>query len=100
MCQPTEPFPILMLCFRSDGTNFQSGKLRIMVHSIRREWTDAECERLKALVEAGVSLSRASVVLRRRAVNVQNKARDLGCPFPHFREMQKHTRRILGEQLG
>jgi hypothetical protein len=70
-----------------------------MVHSIKKEWTDSDCERLKSLVASGASLTRASVVLGRRVASIRNKARDLGCPFPHFHEMKKRTRRILGEQL-
>ena len=43
-----------------------------------RRWTTEQIELLRALVESGASAARASVVLKRPKLAVQNKARQLG----------------------
>ena len=50
-----------------------------------RRWTTEQIELLRALVESGASAARASVVLKRPKLAVQNKARQLGRPFPDVR---------------
>jgi hypothetical protein len=46
-----------------------------------RSWTSEQIKLLCALVDRGVSPARASVVLKRPRLAVQNKARELGRPF-------------------
>jgi hypothetical protein len=53
-----------------------------------RRWTAEQIELLCALVERGVSPVRASVVLKRPRLAVQNKARELGRPFAGSRQMR------------
>lgn len=50
-----------------------------------RSWTQEQVDLLLGLVEKRVSPMRASVVLRRPKLAVQNKARQLGKPFPGVR---------------
>lgn len=50
-----------------------------------RKWTTEQIELLRTLVESGASAARASVVLKRPKLAVQNKARQLGQPFPDVR---------------
>ena len=47
-----------------------------------RSWTAEQINLLYALVDRGLSPARASVVLKRPRLAVQNKARELGRPFP------------------
>ena len=49
-------------------------------------WTDAENERLKALVVQGVSIA---AVFNRKMVAVRTHARRLGTPFPRMNEFRK-----------
>lgn len=49
-----------------------------------RSWTDADNERLKALVTAGASPVRVAGIFKRTTVSVKTHARKLGVPFlPH-----------------
>jgi hypothetical protein len=50
-----------------------------------RKWTTDQIELLRTLVGSGASAARASVVLKRPKLAVQNKARQLGRPFPDVR---------------
>jgi hypothetical protein len=50
-----------------------------------RSWTVEQITLLLALVDRGVSPARASVVLKRPRLAVQNKARELGKPFADSR---------------
>jgi hypothetical protein len=63
-----------------------------MVRVSRRSWTPEQIELLLALVQKGASAARASVVLKRRQVAVQNKARQLGSAFPDVRELRAARR--------
>jgi len=54
----------------------------------RRSWTQDQIDLLLALVDKGVSPMRASVALRRPKLAVQNKARQLGKPFPDVRDVK------------
>ena len=56
-----------------------------MTRVMCRRWTDDQIELLRRLVESGASAARASVVLKRPKLAVQNKARQLGRPFPDVR---------------
>jgi hypothetical protein len=47
-----------------------------------RPWTEAEDERLKALVAKGASVIRAAGALNRKIISVRARARLLGFPFP------------------
>jgi hypothetical protein len=59
-----------------------------MTRVSRRSWTDEQIKLLIDLVQKGVSPARASVALRRPKLAVQNKARQLGKPFPDAREVK------------
>jgi len=61
----------------------------------KREWTEADSEKLKALVRSGASFFRASVALGRSTMQVRKRARELGCPFPDLRSVKIKTREIL-----
>ena len=45
-------------------------------------WTDVENERLRALVEQGISMYRAAAIFNRSVDGVVLQARKLGSPFP------------------
>jgi hypothetical protein len=51
-------------------------------------WTDEQKRLLCALLDQGASAARASVVLKRPTLAVQNKARQLGRPFPDLRKVR------------
>lgn len=51
-------------------------------------WTDEHIKTLCALLDRGASAARASVVLKRPTLAVQNKARQLGRPFPDRRKVR------------
>jgi hypothetical protein len=51
----------------------------------KRSWTPEDIERLRHFVATGVSLMRSSVALKRSRLSTQQKAREIGCPFPHSR---------------
>jgi hypothetical protein len=59
-----------------------------MTRVTRRSWTQDQIDLLCALIEKGVSPMRASVALGRPKLAVQNKARQLGKPFPDVREVK------------
>jgi len=59
-----------------------------MTRVTRRSWTQDQIDLLFALIDKGVSPMRASVALRRPKLAVQNKARQLGKPFPDIREVK------------
>jgi hypothetical protein len=63
---------------------------------VNKLWTDAQMEHLKALVAAGVSPLRASVILRRTQMSVQSKARQVGSPFPSMTVERTKLRQLLG----
>jgi hypothetical protein len=49
---------------------------------LSKPWEPKDDERLKALVEQGVTTARAAVSLKRSKTSVYERARKLGCPFP------------------
>jgi hypothetical protein len=51
-------------------------------------WTDEQIKLLCSLLDQGASAARASVVLKRPTLAVQNKARQLGRPFPDLRKVR------------
>jgi len=59
-----------------------------MVRITRRSWTPDQIDTLLALVYKGASPARASVVLGRPKLAVQNKARQLGKPFRDIRQVK------------
>ena len=59
-----------------------------MTRVTRRSWTPEQIDLLRALLDKGVSAARASVVLKRPKLAVQNKARQLGRPFPDMRDVR------------
>ncbi|MEH2513973.1 mRNA degradation ribonuclease J1/J2 [Nitrobacteraceae bacterium AZCC 1564] len=60
-----------------------------MTHITNRTWTAADIERLKQLVEAGVSAARAAVIFRRSIVSVKAQAKRFGFPFPDERVLKR-----------
>jgi hypothetical protein len=69
-----------------------------MTRVTRLSWTSHQITQLLSLIEKGVSPARASVVLGRPKLAVQNKARQLGRPFPDAREVKAaRLARELGE---
>jgi hypothetical protein len=70
-----------------------------MVRTSRRNWTSEQIELLLALIQKGVSPARASVVLKRPQQAVQNKARQLGRPFPDVRDTRAAWRARELEQV-
>jgi hypothetical protein len=71
-------------------TDQQQSFLRIaeMPRITCRSWTAEQIKLLCALVDRGVSPARASVVLKRPRLAVQNKARELGRPFADSRQVR------------
>jgi len=78
--------------------NFQ-GEWITMVRVSRRSWTPEQIELLLALVDKGVSPARASVILKRPQLAVQNKARQLGRSFPGVRDVRAARRARELEQV-
>jgi len=67
--------------------NLQPGS-GAMTRVSRSSWTNEQIKLLIDLVQKGVSPARASVALKRPKLAVQNKARQLGKPFPDAREVK------------
>jgi hypothetical protein len=63
-----------------------------------RIWTEEDAERLKALILSGASAARASAALRRPLTTVKLKAREMGMPFRHDRELKKELQRVLKDR--
>ena len=59
-----------------------------MTRVTRMSWTSDQINQLLSLVENGASPARASVILKRPKLAVQNKARQLGSPFRDVREVK------------
>ena len=49
---------------------------------LSKKWTEEDVAQLEKLVTGGVSAIRAGAAMGRSTIAVQNKARDMGCPFP------------------
>jgi hypothetical protein len=66
-----------------------------------REWNTEEIDKLKSLVMAGATPARAAVALRRSRGSVQNKAREIGVPFPHTVQarMERQARYLAAKVL-
>ena len=60
-----------------------------MPHPTKLSWTPEELARLEALIDSGASAIRAAAALNRKIVVVQNKARQIGKPFPQRRAVKK-----------
>jgi hypothetical protein len=72
-----------------------------------RSWTSEQLKLLCALVDRGVSPARASVVLKRPRLAVQNKAREVGRPFADSRQMramrltrEAQARKVIEQSVG
>jgi hypothetical protein len=55
----------------------------------RGVWNDEQLELLRKFATGGASLLRASVALKRPMLSVRNKARELGTPFAHGRDVKR-----------
>jgi hypothetical protein len=73
---------------------------RQMSRVTNRSWTPEQIERLRRFVREGVSPARASVVLKRTRESVQNKARNVGSPFPHQQALRAQRRAREAEALA
>jgi hypothetical protein len=56
---------------------------------IRRSWTEADNEQLKALVASGASPIRAAAKFKRNIASVRTQALKLGVPFLPYRIARK-----------
>ena len=63
--------------------------------SISKAWSEQDVDKLKALVESGISALRVSVALKRSRAVVKLKARALGIPFPTEAELRAKRRQIF-----
>jgi len=61
-------------------------------------WTEEDAERLKALILSGASAVRASAALKRPLTTVKLKARKMGIPCPHDRDLKKERQRVLKDR--
>jgi len=68
-----------------------------MTRITSRSWTPEQIQLLLSLIDRGVSAVRASVVLKRPKLAVQNKARQLGRPFSDVRDVK--TARLVREAV-
>lgn len=64
----------------------------MVIHITNRTWTAQDIERLKQMVETGVSAQRAAVVFRRSIIAVKTQAKKCGFPFPDERELKRQRR--------
>jgi hypothetical protein len=69
-------------------TQMADGAVPVMTRITRRSWTPEQIDLLRALIDQGASPARASVALKRPQLAVQNKARQLGKPFPDIRNVR------------
>ena len=63
--------------------------------SISKAWSEKDLDKLKGLIEAGVSALRVSVALKRSRAVVKQKARELDIPFPTEAELRSKRRQIF-----
>jgi hypothetical protein len=52
------------------------------MRKMKNAWTDKQNDRLKAMVTAGASVTRAAAAFNRSTTSVRNQTRKLGTPFP------------------
>jgi hypothetical protein len=64
-----------------------------MTHITTRTWRPEDLEKLRTLVESGVSPIRAAVHFKRTVVGVKAKAKQEGFPFPDMRDLKRLQRR-------
>lgn len=57
-----------------------------------RPWTDEDAARLRALIDQGATLLRATAALRRNGTAVQKKAKELGLSFRGARAVRAGLR--------
>jgi hypothetical protein len=55
----------------------------------RSAWTGEDCIRLRAHIESGGSVARASVIFKRSISTIQVQPRKLGTPFPDSRVVRR-----------
>ena len=60
--------------------------------SITRAWSHEELQKLVQAVDAGLTPFRAGVKLKRSAIAVQCKARDIGKPFKTICELKRELK--------
>jgi hypothetical protein len=58
----------------------------------KRPWSDADVERLAAIITAGGTSIRAAAALKRRIASCQLQARKMGMPFTLKQIIRKHTK--------
>jgi hypothetical protein len=59
------------------------------------KWTEEQIDKLKQLIAAGASPTRAAAALGRKILAVKIKANELGTPFPSVREVRAKLREIF-----
>ena len=62
----------------------------------KKPWTDDELARVRSMIETRASALRIALALKRPVVVVKQKAREMGMPFRHDRELAKDRRKITG----
>ena len=77
--------------FRFSPASAPNGNL---VHLRKNKpWTEADTERLKAMIASGASAFRAAAAFNRGVNDIRTRARNLGTPFPTVREAKKEADR-------
>lgn len=61
----------------------------------RTIWTDEDQAKLATMLDAGASAQRISVALRRPLDSIKQRARALGKPFPHERDLARERKKVL-----
>jgi hypothetical protein len=56
--------------------------LQPIMRKMKNAWTDDQNDRLKPMVSAGASVTRAAAAFNRPIISVRNQAHKLGAPFP------------------
>jgi hypothetical protein len=64
-----------------------------------RPWTEEEHERIRSMVAAGASVLRVAAAVGRPMITTREKARALGCPFPHQVKARVARRRLWEERI-
>lgn len=79
---------------RSHGKE-SSGQKDVTMKPRRTIWTDEDQAKLATMLDAGASAQRISVALRRPLDSIKQRARALGKPFPHERDLARERKKVL-----
>ena len=62
-----------------------------------KPWTNEDNAKLAAMIEAGASARRISLALRRNLAMIKVKAKAMGKPFPHERDLARERRKLVAQ---